>query len=89
MANPLDDKAAFEGAVDHIRIDEQDELEMALRYIAVEQKTLGVFVITLKKPPENRLNVDACQELIRAYHGIVCLLCGRCGIVTNQTSNVS
>lgn len=29
-----------------------------------------VFTITLKKPPENRLNVKFCQELIAAFHGI-------------------
>ena len=45
---------------------------MSFKYISVEQKKPGVFVITLQKPPENRLNVAACQELIRAYHEIVC-----------------
>lgn len=29
-----------------------------------------VFVITLQKPPENRLDVEACQELIRAYREV-------------------
>lgn len=48
---------------------------MAFKHISVEQKTPGVYVITLQKPPENRLNVEACQELIRAYHGIVRATC--------------
>jgi len=30
----------------------------------------SVFIITLQKPPENRLNVQFCQELIRAFHSI-------------------
>jgi len=43
----------------------------SFKYISVEKRqSPGVYVITLQKPPENRLNVEACQELIRAYHGI-------------------
>lgn len=39
---------------------------MSYKFISMERKG-DVFVITLRKPPENRLNVEACQELIRAY----------------------
>ncbi|KAL6248638.1 putative secondary metabolism biosynthetic enzyme [Rhinocladiella similis] len=46
-------------------------MEKRYQYITVEQKGgEGVYVITLCKPPENRLNVDCCQELIHAYHSI-------------------
>ena len=39
---------------------------MSYKFLSVER--IGdVFIITLRKPPENRLNVEACQELIRAY----------------------
>jgi enoyl-CoA hydratase/carnithine racemase len=30
----------------------------------------NIFIITLQKPPENRLNSIFCQEIIRAYHYI-------------------
>ena len=39
---------------------------MGYKYISLERKG-DVFIIILNKPPENRLNVEACQELIRAY----------------------
>ena len=39
---------------------------MSYKFLSIERKG-DVFVITLRKPPENRLNVEACQELIRAY----------------------
>jgi enoyl-CoA hydratase/carnithine racemase len=42
---------------------------MAYQYLTVERRD-SVFIITLRKPPENRLNVACCQELIRAYHSI-------------------
>lgn len=42
---------------------------MDSRYLKVERKG-NVFIITLMKPPENRLNVACCQELIKAYHSI-------------------
>lgn len=42
---------------------------MDYQYLQVERKG-DIFIITLKKPPENRLNVACCQELIRAYHAI-------------------
>lgn len=45
---------------------------MGFKYITVENHGGGVYIITLKKPPENRLTVDSCQELVKAYHGIVC-----------------
>lgn len=51
---------------------EQPIEAMAFKYIAVENYGEGIYIVTLKKPPENRLNVESCQELIRAYHGIVC-----------------
>lgn len=31
----------------------------------------NVYIITLNKPPENRLNVEACQEIIRALRAVV------------------
>ncbi|KAI1612555.1 ClpP/crotonase-like domain-containing protein [Exophiala viscosa] len=41
------------------------------QYITVERRgSDGIYVITLRKAPENRLNVACCQELIRAYHNI-------------------
>ena len=42
---------------------------MAYKFISVERKG-DIAIITLRKPPENRLNVEACQELIRAYRQI-------------------
>lgn len=30
----------------------------------------NIFVITLQRGPENRLNSSTCQELIRAFHDI-------------------
>ncbi|KAK5261486.1 hypothetical protein LTR40_002151 [Exophiala xenobiotica] len=45
--------------------------EEQYRYITIErQGGDGIYVITLRKPPENRLDVACCQELIRAYHNI-------------------
>lgn len=41
------------------------------QYITVERKgSNGIYVITMRKPPQNRLNVACCQELIHAYHSI-------------------
>ena len=42
---------------------------MGYQYLTVGRKG-NVFIITLRKPPENRLNVACCQELIQAYHSI-------------------
>ena len=42
---------------------------MAYKFISVERKG-DIYIITLQKPPENRLNVEACQELIRAYRQV-------------------
>ena len=42
---------------------------MSYQYLQVERRG-NVFIITLKKPPENRLNIAACQELVKAYHSI-------------------
>lgn len=39
---------------------------MTYQHLSLERRG-DVFVITLQKPPENRLDVAACQELIRAY----------------------
>lgn len=39
---------------------------MDFRYLAIERRG-QIFMITLHKPPENRLNISACQELIGAY----------------------
>lgn len=35
----------------------------------------NIYIITLKKPPENRLNVEACQEIIRALRAVVSARC--------------
>ena len=42
---------------------------MAFQYLSKERKG-DVFVITMRRAPENRLNVQFCQELIKAYHDI-------------------
>jgi len=42
---------------------------MAYEYLSIERRG-SVYIITLQKPPENRLNIESCQELIRAYHTI-------------------
>ncbi|KAK4892745.1 hypothetical protein LTR27_008844 [Elasticomyces elasticus] len=39
---------------------------MAYKYLSTERRG-DVYIITLQKPPENRLNIEACQELIRAF----------------------
>ena len=39
--------------------------------VARKGKDGNIYVITLQKPPENRLNVAACRELVGAYHDIV------------------
>jgi Delta3-Delta2-enoyl-CoA isomerase len=44
----------------------QSIVAMEYKFLTLECKA-DVFIITLNKPPENRLNVAACQELIRAY----------------------
>ncbi|KIW06486.1 uncharacterized protein PV09_02922 [Verruconis gallopava] len=43
---------------------------MSFKYISVKQEKPGVFVIILNKPPENRLTVASCQEIIQAYRHI-------------------
>lgn len=42
---------------------------MAYQNLTIERRG-RVYIITLKKAPENRLNVLFCKELIRAYHQI-------------------
>lgn len=42
---------------------------MPYEYLSVERDG-DVYIITLRKPPENRLNIAACQELILAYRNI-------------------
>jgi len=42
---------------------------MSSKYLSVQSKD-NVYIITMKKPPENRLNVPFCQDLIRTYHSI-------------------
>lgn len=46
---------------------------MSFQYLSISQtgKDNNIYIITLQKPPENRLNVAACQELIRAYRTVV------------------
>lgn len=43
------------------------------RNLSVERHG-DVFVLTMQKPPENRLNSWYCQEMIRAYRAIERLL---------------
>lgn len=38
--------------------------------IEVERQSDGVYIITMKKPPENRITVEFAQTLIRAYRDI-------------------
>lgn len=44
---------------------------MSYQCISIDDLGKGIYTVTLQKPPENRLNVDACQEIIRAYRSIV------------------
>jgi hypothetical protein len=44
---------------------------MSYKFLAVDKHSPGIYIITLKKPPENRLTVEFCQELIQAYHKMV------------------
>lgn len=39
---------------------------MDFKNLSIERRN-DIFIITLRKPPENRLDVRACQELINAY----------------------
>lgn len=39
------------------------------KYILLERQC-NIFVITLQRPPENRLNSEFCQEIIKAFHTI-------------------
>jgi hypothetical protein len=39
------------------------------RNLGIERKG-NVFIITLQKPPENRLSSWFCQEIIRAFHTV-------------------
>jgi Delta3-Delta2-enoyl-CoA isomerase len=45
---------------------------MPYQYLNITQTGTdnNIYVITLQKPPENRLNVAACQEIIRAYREV-------------------
>lgn len=47
---------------------------MSFQYLSISQtgKDNNIHIITLHKPPENRLNIAACQEIIRAYRTVVC-----------------
>lgn len=38
--------------------------------LSVTRHDGNVFVVTMQKPPENRLNSWYCQEIIRAFHTI-------------------
>lgn len=46
--------------------------KQSYKFISVEKKgqDSNIYIITLQKPPENRLDVASCQELVKAYHGI-------------------
>lgn len=54
----------------------QDQTTMAqaeFRFITVDRagQDGSIYIITLNKPPENRLNVETCQEIIRALRAVV------------------
>ena len=42
---------------------------MTSRYLTKERRG-DVFILTMRRAPENRLNVAFCQELISAYRDI-------------------
>lgn len=42
--------------------------------LTLDRRPGNIFIITLHKAPENRLNLAFCQEIIRAYHWIHALL---------------
>ena len=46
---------------------------MSFQYLSIDKtgQDGNIYVITMNKPPENRLNIDACQELIRAFRAVV------------------
>lgn len=42
---------------------------MNTQYLSVENRS-NIYIITMRKPPENRLTVPFCQSLIRTFHHI-------------------
>ncbi|ETN40920.1 uncharacterized protein HMPREF1541_05200 [Cyphellophora europaea CBS 101466] len=45
---------------------------MSFEYVSIDKagEHGNIYIITMNKPPENRLNVAMCQELIRAYRTV-------------------
>jgi len=43
------------------------------KFVTVEKagQDSNIYIITLNKPPENRLNAEACQEIIGALRVVV------------------
>lgn len=39
------------------------------KYILLERQG-NIFILTLQRPPENRLNSAFCQEIIKAFHTV-------------------
>jgi enoyl-CoA hydratase/carnithine racemase len=42
---------------------------MNTQHLSIENRS-NIYIITMKKPPENRLTVPFCQDLIQTYHRI-------------------
>lgn len=55
---------------------DQDKAKMVqteFKFVTVDKagQDGNIYIITLNKPPENRLNVEACQEIIQALRAVV------------------
>jgi len=48
-------------------------VQAEFRFVTVDKagKDGNIYIITLNKPPENRLNVEASQEIIKALRAVV------------------
>jgi enoyl-CoA hydratase/carnithine racemase len=42
----------------------------SFQYLALDKYPNNIYVITLKRGTENKMTVDFCQEIIRAFHTI-------------------
>lgn len=42
----------------------------SFKYLTIEKYFNNIYLITLRKDSENRLNAPFCQEIIRAFHTI-------------------
>jgi enoyl-CoA hydratase/carnithine racemase len=59
------------------------------QYLSIERHDGNIFVITLRRGVENKLNAPFCQEIIRAYHSIQRALIGSDGgaVITRGSNN--